>query len=382
MRDYFHQRSPVDMPPLDHDAESLIDAFSAYLPGYRHHYLNRPASELSIRLDSTSGQEWDLEAVVRDLAPRILRMKDQRHPDRPEEKQGLHQLFLGLEDHVYITISHDHLSILAPTPASAESQAQWFEKTYRRQRSDAATTALFHLIGVDREFGSNGWHTVTVPVPATGLRDSADLTLHYGDDAETWLQGWQEDVARRPSGLTLFRGAPGTGKTTFIRHLVERFGGKFRFYLLPSGQDAMLSRQDTINFWVSETRCCRLPKVAVLEDAEALLTPRDRSSGDSVSNLLNATDGLLGDFLKVHILATVNCRLSALDPACIRPGRLIQVREFDSLPRAQAERVAARHSLPPLSPGPKDFTLAEIFHAAAMTPPHLGFPKSPQSRNP
>ena len=117
MRDYFHQRSPVDMPPLDHDAESLIDAFSAYLPGYRHHYLNRPASELSIRLDSTSGQEWDLEAVARDLAPRILRMKDQRHPDRPEEKQGLHQLFLGLEDHVYITISHDQLSILAPTPA-------------------------------------------------------------------------------------------------------------------------------------------------------------------------------------------------------------------------------------------------------------------------
>ena len=122
----------------------------------------------------------------------------------------------------------------------------------------------------------------------------------------------------------------------------------------------LLSSPRFVRFWIEETRRHKgNVKFAILEDAEDLLLPRDCGNGDKVANLLNVADGFLGDHLKLHVVATTNVPINKLDPAIVRPGRLIGAREFRRLTRAEAERLAAAKGL--ALPDKEDFSLAEVY---------------------
>jgi hypothetical protein len=97
----------------------------------------------------------------------------------------------------------------------------------------------------------------------------------------------------------------------------------------------------------------------VLEDAEDLLVQRGADNRDKVSSLLNISDGLLGEFLQMHLLRTVNCAIEKLDPAIVRPGRLHACREVKRLSRDQAQSLAAAKGLK--LPEQGDYSLAEIY---------------------
>lgn len=109
----------------------------------------------------------------------------------------------------------------------------------------------------------------------------------------------------------------------------------------------------------------------VLEDAEEALLPRTGSSRAEVGALLNITDGLLGDFLRLHIIGTINCPVDRLDPALLRPGRLVARWHFGRLPRERAEAVAAALDKPLPGSG-EDFSLAEIFSGTPESDPASG----------
>ena len=64
-----------------------------------------------------------------------------------------------------------------------------------------------------------------------------------------------------------------------------------------------------------------------------------------MSSLLNAVHGFLGEHLKLHILATTNAPLRELDPALLRPGRLMGMRQFRRLTRPEAQRLAEAKGL-------------------------------------
>jgi len=81
---------------------------------------------------------------------------------------------------------------------------------------------------------------------------------------------------------------------------------------------------------------------------------------------LNLADGFIGDHLKLHVIATTNAPVRKLDPAILRPGRLLDSRKFRRLTRAEAERLAQAKGL--TLAGQKDFSLAEIYNGAAVTP--------------
>lgn len=51
-------------------------------------------------------------------------------------------------------------------------------------------------------------------------------------------------------------------------------------------------------------------------------------------------DGFLRDPLRIHVIAPGNCALSQLDPADIRPGRLVGYREFRRRTRKEAVALA------------------------------------------
>jgi len=103
-----------------------------------------------------------------------------------------------------------------------------------------------------------------------------------------------------------------------------------------------------------------------MEDAEELLLPRDEGSRTKVANLLNIGDGFLGEHLKLHVIATINAAVRQLDPALLRPGRLIGTRQFRRLSRPEAQRLAVAKGL--ALPNQHDYSLAEVYCGAVSNP--------------
>jgi hypothetical protein len=87
-------------------------------------------------------------------------------------------------------------------------------------------------------------------------------------------------------------------------------------------------------------------------------------SGDNraaLSNMLNVADGLLGEFLNLHLICTVNCEIEKLDPAIIRSGRLLDSWEFRRLTAAEARKLCAAKGIE-LWEQKEEYSLAEIYN--------------------
>jgi SpoVK/Ycf46/Vps4 family AAA+-type ATPase len=187
------------------------------------------------------------------------------------------------------------------------------------------------------------------------------LALHYGEDFSAWKAQFIRALKSHVSGASILEGEPGTGKTTFIRHLIHQLRRTHRFYYLPANQLELLSAPNLVQFWIRESHDAeRLAKVIVVEDAEPLLMPRARDNHDQLSNFLNIADGLPGEFLKLHLVCTINCKIDKLDPAVTRTGRLIAYRNFRRLNRAEASRLALAKNL--TIPVQESYLLAEIYN--------------------
>jgi hypothetical protein len=162
--------------------------------------------------------------------------------------------------------------------------------------------------------------------------------------------------------LSIFDGPPGTGKTSYLRQIMLELKDSHRFYFIGSANLRLLRDAEFVDFWASERRYhSGTSLVAVLEDAETALMPRRGDDRQEVSLLLNITDGILGQFLRLQVICTINCALAELDQALLRPGRLMAHRFFRPIETERAARLAAKlgKSLP--EPPAPSYTLAEIF---------------------
>ena len=82
--------------------------------------------------------------------------------------------------------------------------------------------------------------------------------------------------------------------------------------------------------------------ILIIEDAENIIKSRgDKGvTNQAVANLLNLSDGLLGDSLHQPIIATFNCELKSIAPALLRKGRLIVNHEFGKLDTESAQKLS------------------------------------------
>lgn len=199
------------------------------------------------------------------------------------------------------------------------------------------------------------------------------VNLFYGDGAAEWLGSWIARLNQRRYGLSIFSGEPGTGKTTLLRSLAGWLNESYLFYFMPASRFDRVDSGELVSFWSDENRLSKLKKVLVLEDAESVLLRRDGDNRERVATLLNLTDGVMGDALRVHVICTLNSALADLDPALLRPGRLLGHREFFRLTGEAAQRLAA-HLGKTVAPG-KSTSLAEIFNPE-ITP----LPEKPTGR--
>jgi len=139
----------------------------------------------------------------------------------------------------------------------------------------------------------------------------------------------------------------------------------------------MLNAPETIQFWIEQRRQNPNHKlVVILEDAEHFLTERGPNNASSVSDLINAGDGLLGSFLQLHLICTVNCEVNRLDKAVTRSGRMLAYREFKRLTPQQAAKLATAKNLK--IDQQESYSLAEIYNGrnaieVEMSERKLGF---------
>lgn len=181
--------------------------------------------------------------------------------------------------------------------------------------------------------GRNGLQLKGLEIKRTKL----NLDLFYEDDFQEVDATIRQRLGRNgDKGIILLHGAPGTGKTTYLRYLIGKIKKRVLF-LSPSAADDLM-RPDFVELLIDNPNT-----VVVIEDAENIIADRRLSYGSSsVSNLLNISDGLLADFLAVQLICTFNSPLTMVDSALMRKGRLIAKYEFGALSVEKSRRLS-RH---------------------------------------
>ncbi len=195
---------------------------------------------------------------------------------------------------------------------------------------------------------------------------TADLRLldeHYGEGFAEFNDKLIKKLIEETKGLTLFHGVPGSGKTTYIRHLLRKLKEINKdnnvLYFPPTMIDS-ITDPNFINFiseWVADSKG---KNYLLIEDAEPLLESRDQSRNIGITNLLNLTDGLLNDILNIQIIATFNTKLNNIDSALLRPERLMARKEFKSLTIEKGKILASKIDINP-ELITKKMTLADIY---------------------
>jgi hypothetical protein len=273
-------------------------------------------------------------------------------------------LVFALKQDVFIVIAQHVpqfilLRVWGKNVRVVEAEFRRLRSNYLREREprDDANRAEFFVVVLRM-----GEPHVRIVTTTPRVRRANELTLHYGgDDFLEWHLDLIVQLKTKVSGLTLLQGSPGVGKTSYIRALMAELRRSHKFYFLPVSAFSLLASPACLDFWMGESEQHQgFGKIVVIEDAENLLLPRATDNQESVSNLLNTADGFLSDALKLHVLCTINTRLDTLDPAVIRPGRLIAAREFRRLTPAEAQRIAHQHELT-LHPQ-ESYSLGEIYN--------------------
>ncbi|MEM1215856.1 MAG: AAA family ATPase [Bacteroidota bacterium] len=181
-----------------------------------------------------------------------------------------------------------------------------------------------------------------------------DVNKLYNDDFAEIHRIIDESLAVDNSGLILFHGPPGTGKTSYIKHLLDKHNER-NFIFIPNDFVNELLQPDFISFLITSKN-----SILVIEDAEKVITSRENASTNSVvSTILQLTDGLFSDYLNIKIICTFNTSIEKVDKALFRKGRMIAFYEFKALSLDKTN--ALRKSLDQ-GEGNEPMTLAEIFN--------------------
>jgi ATPase family associated with various cellular activities (AAA) len=179
-----------------------------------------------------------------------------------------------------------------------------------------------------------------------------DLGMYYNDDFKD-IDGIirQRLNQQNDKGIVLLHGLPGTGKTTYLRHLIGELKKKVLF-VSPSVAGNLMN-PEFIDLLIDNQN-----SILIIEDAENIMMDRKYNSDSSVSNLLNLSDGLLSDCLSVQVICTFNSSLDLIDSALMRKGRLIAKYEFGKLVVEKAQRLSQQLGFDTVIKQP--MTIAEI----------------------
>ena len=164
------------------------------------------------------------------------------------------------------------------------------------------------------------------------------------------LGQFYDDYVQSDESVLILIGPPGTGKTTFIKNLLNFSGSDAMVTFDPMimSSDSLFARfidEEGIDF-------------LVMEDADTFL--QSRSDGNQMMHkFLNVSDGLISTRGKKLVFSTNLPSINDIDSALLRPGRCFRVVEFRNLTVEEAKAVGNVVDVYPVD-GREQYSLAEL----------------------
>ena len=183
--------------------------------------------------------------------------------------------------------------------------------------------------------------------------ESVDINELYNDDFAEVDKIISNSIQKTESGMILLHGDPGTGKTTYIKHLICKHTDK-QFIFIQNDFVKELLNPSFISFLLQNKN-----SILLIEDAEKVVVSRENSpSGSVVSTILQLTDGLFSDYLNIKIICTFNTNIERIDKALLRKGRMIAKYRFMPLSPEKTAKLANKLGYENVT---GSLTLADLF---------------------
>lgn len=162
-----------------------------------------------------------------------------------------------------------------------------------------------------------------------------------------------------PAGrLVVISGPPGTGKTYFIRGIINELDENSKIVLLPVRMVSILDSTQVMSLIISNSidntedfqtgrrrrRKQNINVVLVIEDADSILVEKSTDNVSTLSTILSYTDGLFGVISDMRVIVSTNINEEEFDKAILRPGRLLKKVDINFLEPQKANEVYERIS--------------------------------------
>lgn len=222
--------------------------------------------------------------------------------------------------------------VLAAYDCNDTSACDFLKSAITAFEKEEENSSSFYLLT------KNGYGELDLKKYNAKMPDGINLSLNYGKDFDKVNETILDKLANNQSGLYILHGASGTGKSTYIKWLATNVKKKFIYvpeFMVPSINDP-----NVMQLFLEHTN-----SVVILEDAEKLLTKREASATSMASLILNLSDGILSDIMKLSVIVTYNTSTDNIDQALLRKGRLRYIYEFKPLNIEDAKTLMVSHGI-------------------------------------
>ena len=261
----------------------------------RHYYVNCsriyfsyfeaiPSTKVIGGINYKTAIKW----IENNLSDQILKKHSRQICIKDSRKQEFTTINYVLKDAILIKVGMYEDLVILFTDESAQKAEKLFHELKKFRQAHAYCLSMLIQDG-------NGLKLIDIK----NKKPQMSIFANYNDDLNNLHKNIIRDLKKKNnSGLFLFHGTPGTGKSTYLRYLMHYTNKRVIF--LPPKIAGNLDSPNLVKILVEEPN-----SILVIEDAENLLISREKGNESSISMLLNLTDGLLGESLGIQVICSI-----------------------------------------------------------------------------
>ena len=218
------------------------------------------------------------------------------------------------EEKCFTFICSDKLIIWYCDPIDINAKLETFISILPRAKETCKATEV-KLVAFNQDY-----YTISSNINPMEI----NIEENYNDDFLPVYKDIEGFLTNRESGLIVLRGKVGSGKSSFIRHLITTHPANY--ILVTNTLAEHIASPEFISFMLDNK-----DSVFILEDCEQILMDRSTNFNGAIANILNMSDGLLSDIFNIKFICTFNADINKIDPALLRKGRCFANYEFKPL---------------------------------------------------